>query len=202
MLAYDAATNLFNFRQNGAWVNLGGGTPGGSSGDIQYNNGGTFGGFGDYNSTSDRLTITGTYRSENSYSFTALGGSNSYKSLINWCNATISNGGSLNQAWNIFVDDSFAELEDRSALIEFNILLTKSDGSASVVKKVLVVYLKDGTADAVIQNGPNGEVLFTLGSSTPTVTFGTGGGFPQVTVNDNSSGGWKVKIWADVSISN
>lgn len=32
-------------------------TPGGSDGDVQYNNAGTFGGFGDYDAATDLLTI-------------------------------------------------------------------------------------------------------------------------------------------------
>lgn len=39
----------------------GGGTPGGSNRDIQYNNNGAFGGFGDYASGSDTFTLTGHF---------------------------------------------------------------------------------------------------------------------------------------------
>lgn len=71
MIAYDAATNLFNFRQNGAWVNLGGGgggSPGGTANELQKNDGASgFAGNKIFSSTDGNLTLgdnalAGTYR--------------------------------------------------------------------------------------------------------------------------------------------
>jgi len=43
----------------------GSGTPGGSDGDVQYNDGGSFGGFGDFNDGTNALTIPGSLTSGN-----------------------------------------------------------------------------------------------------------------------------------------
>lgn len=132
--------------------------------------------------------------------FQSTGSNDSQDYIVDWVTSSVVNGGTLSQSVNIFLSTSFVELEDKSALVEYNVLLTKSDGSDNQIKRILVGYRKDGAADPV-QTGSASEI-FSVGNVTPTVTFSIAGGNPQITINDNTSGGWKVKVWAKVSISN
>ena len=132
--------------------------------------------------------------------FQAVGTSDSQHYTVDWLTGSVANSGTTSQAVNIFVSTAGVELQDKSAIVEYNVLLTKSDGSDNQVKKILVGYRKDGAADPV-QTGSASE-LFSVGNATPTVTFSITSGSPQIDINDNTSGGWNIKVWATVSISN
>lgn len=53
---YDAGTGTITWEADAG----GAGSPGGADGDIQYNNGGSFGGFGDFNDGTNALTLPGS----------------------------------------------------------------------------------------------------------------------------------------------
>lgn len=154
------------------------------------------------NSTNVFSINTGIIRNTNTgyITFQSTGTSDSQDYTVDWLTGSVVNGGTTSFAINIFLSTAGVELEDKSALVEYNVLLTKSDGSDNQVKKILVGYRKDGVADPV-QTGSETE-LFSVGNATPTVTFSIVSGNPQININDNTSGGWKVKVWAKVSLSN
>lgn len=155
-----------------------------------------------WNNSTNVFTIAGISRTSNPgyITFQSSGSSDSQNFTVDWLTSSVTNGGTLTQGVNVFLSTAGVELEDKSALIEYIVTLTKSDGSDNQVKKILVGYRKDGTADPV-QTGVESEI-FSVGNVTPTVTFSIAGGNPNITINDNTSGGWKVKVWAKVFISN
>ena len=156
-----------------------------------------------FNMTTNVLTNSSgaIVNNNSSYNFRAYSTSDSQHEILSWVTSTVANAGVLTQGFNIFLNSAFAAIEDKTALVEYNVLLTKSDGSDGQIKKILVGYRKDGAANPV-QVGA-ATALISVGNATPTVTFSiSGGGLPEININDNGSGGWKVKVWAEVSISN
>jgi hypothetical protein len=154
-----------------------------------------------WDNTNQRFTVTGSSRANGIFPFQAISTSDAYEFVVDWVNSSVSNGGTLTQGIDIFLSDAAIELEDKSAMVEYNVLLTKADGSDNQIKRILVGYRKDGAANPV-QTGSATE-LFSVGNTTPTVSFSISvGGLPQIVINDNTSGGWKVKVWAKVTRSN
>jgi hypothetical protein len=112
----------------------------------------------------------------------------------------VGNGSSVTVGSSVFMaDDGVTELEDVAGIIEYTVLLSKSDGSDSALKRHIVGYRKDGTADPVIVG--SAASVFDVGNATPTISFSVSGNNIRVTINDNTSGGWNYTIWADVFIS-
>lgn len=167
-----------------------------SSGDIVGNSRLT------WDDSTNVLGVSGITRTTNSgyITFQSTGSSDSQDYVVDWATASVANGGAANIGVNIFLSTAGIELEDKSAIVEYNVLLTKSNGSDCQIKRILVGYRKDGPADPV-QVGSASEI-FSVGNATPTITFTITAGVPEIVINDNTSGGWKVKVWAKVSISN
>jgi len=194
-----------DINDNANWqtiANYAGGStpPGGTPNQLQFNNAGAFGGFGAWDNAFGYLTLTGRYQSSNIFPFQALSTSDACDFIVKWVTSSVANSGVLTQGVDVFISDAAVELQDKSALVEYNVTLTKADGSDCVIKRILVGYRKDGAADPV-QVGAASEI-FTVGNVTPTITFSIGAGLPEININDNGSGGWKVQVWAKVSRSN
>ena len=69
IIYYDSSSNTFKFRENGAWVELGNASPGGSDTEVQFNDSGSFAGDSGftYNKTTNALSVTGNVIANNFY---------------------------------------------------------------------------------------------------------------------------------------
>jgi len=97
----------------------GGGTPGGADGDIQYNNGGSFGGFGTYNDSKGTVTFDGDLDSDSITTNTATfsgEGEATFSTVANFDAGLISTAGSTMHSTttgsgaNVVVIDSAGEM--------------------------------------------------------------------------------------------
>jgi hypothetical protein len=122
VIYYDLGANAFKFYQNGAWVDLGsgGGTPAGSSGYVQFNNSGAFGGDAGlfWDNTNKRLGIGTTTPST---LLTIQGSSGEFVKL---------NSGSINSILKVNPSDANSAGAIWSANTRFK--LERADLSASV----------------------------------------------------------------------
>lgn len=149
---------------------------------------------------SNNITSTGAFRSTYIFPFQADGTNDASSFIVDWLTNTVANSGTLSNGVDIFLSDAGVELQDKTAIVTYNVTLTKSDGSDSSMKRYIVGYRKDGAADPV-QVG-TAALIFDVGNATPGVSFSIVSGLPSISIADNGSGGWKVKVWAQVSRSN
>jgi hypothetical protein len=193
---------------------LSGGTPGGSSGDIQYNNAGAFGGFGDWNgsvfavggnvSVTDDAYAAGWNGSTNVPTKNAIYDKIEALSLASGLSSGVSgaiqfsngSGGFLSDETVLFWDNTNNRLGLGTATPSSKLhVITNSEAPAITVDRTdSGGNLQEWKAFGTTVQGITGTGAFT--NSIPTATFITASTTPAITVNRTDSGGnlqeWKT----------
>lgn len=137
----------------------GGGTPGGSSGSIQFNDAGAFGGFGNYDSGTGLVTLPGALSVGGAAYPTSSDGGALGSSSLQWSDLFLASGGVIN--WN----SGNATLTHSSALLTSNVNVAVPDDpyNASTWDGSVNVPTKNAIRDKI-------ESFPTLASGTYTPT--------------------------------
>lgn len=168
-----------DINDNANWQTLedyaGGGAtpPGGNDTEIQFNDGGTFGGFGEWDGTN--MIVPGTVIGQSGNNGFSLreSAANPYNTanFSNWGFWDIT-GSSGQVDRNIFESDTITNSIATILLFAQGIA---ADGSAGISKVISASFRKDGTADPV-QIGANTDLVSKEDSGdTPTISISLGG---------------------------
>lgn len=175
--------------------------PAGADGAIQYNNGGSFGGFGVWDDSLLQLVLAGALMMDQ-YNPMQIreSAAQPYRQLqiVNWVGSTTAQTGNSDR--NVFMSDT---ITDAIATILVFGQGIKSDGSMGISKLMLSAWRKDGVADPV-QIGATTDLAAKEDSpNTPTITMGPGiDGTIRISYDSNNVGdNYTWNFWAVIAFT-
>ena len=177
--------------------------PAGADGAVQYNNGGSFGGFGTFNDVTNQLAIPGELLIDGFKDLvlrqSAAQPHRKLQIMSDWGGGIGPYGGaSGNIDRNLFLNDAITNSIATIFLLAQGV---KSDGSMGISKVMTASFRKAGTADPV-QIGANTDLANKEDSpNTPTITIGLGAvGTDNIRISYDSNNVADVYTWTFMAL--